>query len=181
MRTLFITLALFCVSMPAGASSPASGFPGFHRGQAGWGVILGWPFGVRHQRWLSGKQATFYDLGYQTDGFIMAGADFSQYFFSEEDRWRAGRGVGTILYNAFAGGIAGYHVGGDSDERSRLGVRAGGAFEYLFPRSAWSVRAEVAPVLFFSGNTAAGIQGGIVFMKYQPRLKRPSQKGMSAD
>jgi hypothetical protein len=190
MHTLILTLALLIFAPWSADAQTADDFPGFRIGQTGWGAIMGWPFGVRHQRWLNWKQAAFYDVGYQTDGFVMVGANFSHYFLNEEDRWRAGRKVGTILYNAFAGGTAGYHIGDDSDERSKLGIRAGGAFEYLFPRSPWAIRAEVAPVLFFSGTTAAGLQGGIILMKYfggtkrlRPQLKskRPSQKGISAD
>ncbi len=134
--------------------------------RSGLGVVLGWRFGARYQRALNWRQAAFFDLGYQTDEFIVADANFSHYFLSEEDRWRNKGGTGTVLYNIFVGVTVGYHVGTDRDERSRLGARGGGAFEYLFPASDWSIRAEVAPVLFFSGTTAAGFQGGVVLLRY---------------
>ena len=178
MRRIIITLAL-AWGASAGAVEIA---------RTGWGAVVGWPFGVRYQRALGWKQAAFYDLGYQTDEFVMVGANLSRYFLTEDDRWKVGEKTGRIFYSGFLGGTAGYRVGTSDGERSRLGLRAGGAFEYSFPDPDWALRAEVAPVLFLTGTSAAGLQGGIVLMKYfgnrskrQPKLKRPSQKGRSAD
>ena len=178
MRIFIITLALGWATL---ASAVEVARPG-------WGAVLGWPFGVRYQRVLSWKQAAFYDLGYQTDKFVMMDANFSQYFLSEADRWKIGEKTGHVLYSAFVGATAGYHIGETNNERTRLGVRVGGAFEYLWPKTDWTLRAEAAPVLFIAGTTAAGLQGGIVIMKSFGKKKRshskprrPSQKGISAD
>lgn len=160
-------LALTVASRGAVAQDAHSAqFPGFRSGQSGFGGILGYPFGARYQKWTSWKEAMFFDMGYQTDGFFMFGGNYSFYLLSEDDRWRMDRRVGTILYNLFGGGTGGIYIGSKRTEKQRLGIRAGGAFEYLFPASDWAVRVEVAPVLFLTGTEAAGLQGGIIFMKY---------------
>lgn len=165
MVLLVVALGVFDSSAWA-QDAHAAQFPGFRAGQSGLGAVLGWPFGARYQKWLTWKDAMFFDLGYQTDGFFMFGGNYSFYMLSEDDRWRLDRRVGTILYNLFVGGVAGIHIGDSRSERERLGIRGGGAFEYLFPESDWALRVEVAPVLYLTGTTAAGLQGGIVLMKY---------------
>lgn len=168
---LTVVLIGLVILSPVGQSAlaqdaHAAQFPGFRAGQSGLGAILGWPFGARYQKWTTWKNAMFFDLGYQTDEFFMFSANYSFYLLSEDDRWHFDRKVGTILYNLFAGGVAGIHLGSTRDERERIGIRGGGAFEYLFPASDWALRVEVSPVLFLTGTTAAGLQGGIIVMKY---------------
>ncbi len=163
---IVLTILLFQMSQVDAQDAHSAQFPGFRAGQSGLGVLLGWPFGGRYQKWLTWKRAVFFDVGYQTDGFLVGGANYSFYLFSEDDRWRIKRSVGTILYNVFIGATGGYYLGDEREERIRLGIRPGGAFEYLFPASDWAFRAEVAPVVYISGKTAAGVQAGIVFMRY---------------
>lgn len=130
----------------------------------GWGVVVGWPSAFRYQKGLDWKNAMFFDVGYQMDGYAMVDANYSQYLMRAEDKWREDARVGTVLYNIFGGLTAGYRVNDDREEKSLFGIRGGAALEYLFPKSPWAIRAEVAPVLFFSGTTAAGMQGGLVLM-----------------
>lgn len=163
---VFLTISFLVVPSALTQDAHSAQFPGFRTGQSGLGVVLGWPFGVRYQKWQTWKRATFFDLGYQTDGFLVGGANYSFYLFSEDDRWRVKQSVGTILYNLFVGATGAYFLGKDREERARLGLRAGGAFEYLFPASDWAFRAEVAPVFYLSGTTAAGVQAGIVLLRY---------------
>lgn len=137
--------------------------------------------GGRYQRWLSWNRAAFFDVGYQIEGFLVGDANYAFYMLSEDDRWKLNSRVGTVLYNLMIGATAGYHIGKDREERSRLGIRGGAGFEYLFPASNWSFRAEVIPVFYLSGTTAAGLQGGLVMTYYLGKpenlLSAPSAKG----
>lgn len=96
----------------------------------------------------------------------MADANYAYYFLTEDDHWKMNRKIGLIMYSAFAGVTGGTYVGNAKNEKARLGGRVGGAFEYLLPDSTWTIRLEVAPVLYLSGSTTAGIQGGIAVMYY---------------
>lgn len=139
-------------------------YTGFSQGQMGVGAVLGVPAGVRVQRFLSWRANVFLTAGYGIDRFIMADVNYSYYVYAQEDPWQGSTKVGHILYNIFAGATTGFPL--KSDDRSRMGLRGGAAFEYLLPNSRWTLRAEVAPVIYLSGSTAAGFQSGILAMYY---------------
>lgn len=175
MKTIKLLILLYCLSLSGlQAQTHGSRFPGFSRGQSGAGALMGYPFGARYQRWMDWKTATFFSFGYSLEQFIMADANYAYYFLTEDDRWKANHDVGLIMYSAFAGVTGGTYVGTKEGEKSRLGARLGGAFEYLLPNSTWTIRLEVAPVLYLSGRTTAGIQGGIAVMYYfdQPNARK---------
>lgn len=172
----FKFLILFCSlsSSVSLAQSQAPQFQGFSRGQSGAGVLLGSPASVRYQRWIDWKTATFFSVGYSFEQFIMADANYAHYFLTEVDRWRDTQAAGSIMYSAFGGVTGGTYIGSDANEKPRLGLRLGGAFEYLLPSSKWTIRLEVAPVLYLSGKTTAGVQGGIALIYYfdQPKMRK---------
>ena len=170
---ILILLSSLCCSL-AFAQSQGTRFQGFSRGQAGAGFLFGSPMSARYQRWLDWKTATFFSAGYSFEKFIIADANYAHYFMTEEDHWRNKQAVGSIMYSAFVGVTGGTYIGTATNEKPRLGARAGGAFEYLLPDSKWAIRLEVAPVLYLSGKTTAGIQGGVGIMYFfdQDKVKR---------
>ncbi len=177
MKTFKILILLCSLSCSlVFAQSQGTRFQGFSRGQSGAGVLLGSPMSARYQRWLDWKTATFFSVGYSFEKFIMADANYAHYFLTEDDRWRNKEAVGAIMYSAFAGVTGGTYVGTATNEKARLGVRAGGAFEYLLPESKWTIRLEIAPVLFLSGKTTAGVQGGVGVIYYFDQEKVKKQK-----
>lgn len=139
-------------------------FSGFKKDQSSVAAIVGVPIAVRYQRFTRPYQSYFFDVGIDAgDDTILASGSYSWYFLDEGDSWRSYDLSGTILYSVFVGGVAGYYTGDDDDddEKYRIGARAGGAFDYLFPSHHWSLRVELAPMLYVAGRTAAGVQGGI--------------------
>ena len=190
MRKLLVAfiLAIFVLIPPCDAwggskiAGQGSRFPGFKKGQYGLGGVIGQPFSGRFQRWIDWKRSWFADVGYQIDEFLVTHANYAIYLISEDDRWRLDRRVGTMLTSVFGGITAAAYLGEKEEETSRLGLRLGGAFEYLIPKTSWSVRIEVAPVLFLSGRTAGGLQGGIGFMYYfDQKTGKGAVKDYSAD
>ncbi|MCC7406161.1 MAG: hypothetical protein IT288_17335 [Bdellovibrionales bacterium] len=170
LRSLLISM-FFLASTSALSAEKIAGagsrFPGFKKGDYGWGGVIGQPFAGRYQRWMDWKRAWFADVGYQIDEFFVAHANYAHYLINEDDRWKMDRRVGTALTNVFGGVVASAYLGDKPEEKSQLGIRVGGAFEYLVPKTGWSVRLEVAPVLYLSGRTAGGLEGGIVFIYYK--------------
>jgi hypothetical protein len=159
-------LALLCVCTTAWAESNSTfQYTGFRQGQLGVGAILGLPAGVRVQRFLSWRSSVFVTGGYSLDKYATADANYSYYLLAQEDPWHDSKSIGYILYNVFGGLTAGFPTG-TTTGTSRLGVRLGAAFEYLLPNSQWSLRAEVAPVVYLSGQTAADFQSGVAAMYY---------------
>lgn len=157
------------------AHSAEPRFPGFKNGDYGLGAILGNPTGFRYQRWLDWQTATFFDVGVSADRYMLGDANYSYYFFSEDDRWKVQDRVGVVMYSAFAGLTGGIYIGKDSGKPATLGARGGFAFEYLLPKSTQSLRAEIAPVIYLSGPTAATIQVGVAYVYYfehKKKLKR---------
>lgn len=143
-----------------------SRFPGFKSGQYGLAGMIGQPISVRYQKWLNWKRAWNADLGYQLDEFLVFDANYVYYLLSEDDRWRMSQNVGTVMFSVFGGIVAGVYLGEKREEESQLGLRAGGGFEYLLPKAIWSLRLEVSPVLYLSGRTSGGLQGGIGITYY---------------
>lgn len=161
-----------------------SRFPGFRKGQYGWGGMIGQPISVRYQSWMNWKRAWFADFGYDLEEFLSFDANYSFYLLSEDDRWKIGKQVGTIMFSTFIGLNVGAYLGDKKEEESRLGVRGGGSFEYLLPKSRWSLRLEISPVLYLSGHTTGGVQGGIGMTYYfdsgsYPRFRSSSKSDRS--
>lgn len=169
-------LLCFLFSTTAQAETAPTRFQGFSRGQSGAGAIVGAPFSARYQRWMDFRNATFFSFGYSLDKYLVADANYAYYFLSEDDRWKMNNKVGQIFYSAFAGVTGGTYIGTAKNEKARLGARIGGAFEYLLPDTTWVLRLEVAPVLYLSGTTTAGLQGGIGVMYYFDQGKKKKSR-----
>ncbi|MCB0365701.1 MAG: hypothetical protein H6624_18755 [Bdellovibrionaceae bacterium] len=181
---MFLGLVLFTVTAVGEDEIAGRGskFPGFKSGQYGWGGVVGQPFAARYQRWIDWKRAWFADVGFTIDEFLVTHANYAIYLISEDDRWKMDRRVGTALFNVFGGVMASAYLGDKEEEDSQLGLRIGGAFEYLIPKSSWSVRLEVAPVLFLSGRTAGGLEGGIAAVYYfDPKTGKGAVKDYSGE
>jgi hypothetical protein len=172
MKYLIVCWLCLCHSVFAEPNSTFQ-YTGFRQGEMGVGAILGLPAGVRVQRFLSWRSSVFVTGGYSIDKFATADANYSYYLLAQEDPWHDSKSVGYILYNVFGGLTAGFPTSGSA--QSRLGLRFGAAFEYLLPNSQWSLRAEVAPVLYLSGQTAAGFQSGVAAMYYFGPAKKTGE------
>lgn len=172
----FLIVIISLSGSAALAQTHGTKFQGFSRGQYGVGALLGSPMSARYQRWLDWKTATFFSAGYSFEQFVMADANYAHYFLTEDDRWRDTQAVGSIMYSAFVGVTGGTYIGSDKNEKARLGLRGGGAFEYLLPSSTWTIRLEIAPVLYLSGKTTAGVQGGVGIIYYFDQAKIKKQK-----
>lgn len=181
---LLLAVVFNLVFCPLSYSSPTvqtvsadeSRFPGFKSGQYGLAGMIGQPISIRYQKWLNWKRAWNADFGYQLDEFLVFDANYVYYLLSEDDRWRMSQSVGTVMFSVFGGIVAGVYLGDKREEESQLGIRAGGAFEYLLPKAIWSLRLEVSPVLYLSGRTSGGLQGGIgVTYYFDSKIKKHQQ------
>lgn len=184
--SLFFCPLSYSSSAVQTVSQGESRFPGFKSGQYGLAGMIGQPISIRYQKWLNWKRAWNADFGYQLDEFLIFDANYIYYLLSEDDRWKMSQSVGTVMFSVFGGIVAGVYLGDKREEESQLGLRAGGAFEYLLPKAIWSLRLEVSPVLYLSGRTSGGLQGGIGITyyfdsKYKKRQETEPQSSESED
>lgn len=179
---LYFTPLSYSSSAVQTVSQDESRFPGFKSGQYGLAGMIGQPISIRYQEWLNWKRAWNADFGYQLDEFLVFDANYVYYLLSEDDRWRMSQRVGTVMFSVFGGIVAGVYLGDKREEESQLGLRAGGAFEYLLPKATWSLRLEVSPVLYLSGRTSGGLQGGIGITYYfDSKTKKRQETGTQSD
>ncbi len=174
MKNIFLGLLLSFFITAHADDEQTFQYTGFRQGQLGIGGVLGMPTGLRIQRFLSWRSAVFFTAGYNIDRFIEGDINYSYYVMAEEDPWQKPGQVGHILYNVFGGVTTGLPL--RQGDTARFGVRGGIAFEYLLPSTHWALRAEVAPVIYLSGATAAGLQNGIVVSYYFGETKTKIKK-----
>jgi len=174
---MLITSGLLLAVPGEAVSFKSQKFLGFPSGTKGIGFLLGEPTAVRGNYFLNWKRNLSFTAGYSFSQLYLASADYLFYFYSEQDRMRYQDFFNSLFFYMGPGVIAGTSANNDPNNSLVLGGRAVVGSEYLFERSHWSLRLELALNAYLKGNTAFGGQGVIGLTYYIfPERQRPHFK-----
>ncbi len=175
MKKFFLLLICLVVFSPIAEAKRRRSYL-FSNDQKSLTLLLGTQFGLRYQNWISWRSAWNYDLIYDTDEIIQGQVNYVRYLYDAKDKVRKENVWNSSYFYVGPGLLLGHGFGEDlnDDDEVQLGVRGFAGMDYLFSRSNWALRIEIAGVGFLSANEAFGLQAFIGVSYQWDRFYRSS-------